>query len=92
MSTSEPGSPVPAAALSNPDADILEALLDGGETVALELELDCGFDGLATSYNVIAEYDGRETTEGFVAVGGHGVGEGRKAQLVAARRHDPFIG
>jgi carboxypeptidase Q len=71
MSTSEEGQPVPAAAISNPDADLLQALLAMGQTVTLELALDCGFDGTAVSYNVIGEFDGREPGAGFVAIGGH---------------------
>jgi Zn-dependent M28 family amino/carboxypeptidase len=65
------GQPVPCAALSAPDADLLEALLGKGEPVTMELELDVGFDGMATSYNVIGEFDGREAGTGFVLVGGH---------------------
>jgi Zn-dependent M28 family amino/carboxypeptidase len=71
MSGSEPGRPVPAAAISNPDADLLERMLAKGAPVTLELALDCGFEGTATSYNVIGEFDGREPEAGFVAVGGH---------------------
>jgi len=70
MSGSEAGEPAPSAAISNPDADLLEALLTRGP-VTLELALDCGFDGTATSYNVIGEYDGRDADAGFVAIGGH---------------------
>ena len=70
MSTSEPGERVPSAAISNPDADILEGLLRRGP-VSLELNLDCGFKGEATSYNVIGEFAGREGNGEFVAVGGH---------------------
>ncbi len=71
ISSTEPGRPVPAAAISNPDADILEAMLDRGGEVSVELALDCGFEGEATSYNVIGEYDGSGDTGTFVAVGGH---------------------
>jgi hypothetical protein len=66
-----PGQPVPAAAISNPDADLLERLLDRGGAVVLGLDLNCGLRGEATSYNVIGEYDGREPGGDFVAVGGH---------------------
>jgi Zn-dependent M28 family amino/carboxypeptidase len=71
ISHAEAGELVPAAAISNPDADLLEALLAAGNPVTLELLLDCGFDGTGTSYNVIGEFDGREPDAGFVAVGGH---------------------
>jgi Zn-dependent M28 family amino/carboxypeptidase len=71
ISSTGEGQPVPAAAISGPDADLLLALLEKGETVTLELALDCGFEGTATSYNVIGEFDGREPDTGFVVIGGH---------------------
>lgn len=71
MSSSETGARVPSAAISNPDADLLEAMLAGSDPVSLELDLDCGFQGMATSQNVIGEYDGREANGEFVEVGGH---------------------
>lgn len=71
ISGSGEGEPVPAAAISNPDADLLEAMLAAGGPVMIELDLDCGFDGTAVSYNVIGEFDGREPGAGVVAIGGH---------------------
>jgi len=71
ISSNEPGQAAPAAALSNPDADLLLAMLESGQAVTLQLELDCGFDGQATSYNVIGEFTGRLPDTGFVVVGGH---------------------
>ena len=71
ISSSEAGQPVPAAAISNPDADLLQAMLAAGEPVTLELRLDCGFEGTAVSYNVVGEFDGREPGAGFVAIGAH---------------------
>ncbi|MCH3855817.1 hypothetical protein, partial [Campylobacter jejuni] len=44
--------PVPSAALSVPDADQLARLLARGSTT-VKVALDCGWDGTATSYNVI---------------------------------------
>ncbi len=71
VSTSEDGTPVPAAAISNPDADLLVAMLEQGETVRLELRLDVGFSGTAESHNVIGEFDGREDTGEYVTIGAH---------------------
>lgn len=71
ISNSEKGDPVPSAALSNADADRLAGLLAGGGTVQLALALDCGFDGLGTSQNVIGEFDGSGETDDFVIVGAH---------------------
>ncbi len=62
--------PVPAAALSNPDADQLSRLLKRGP-VQVRLALDCGWDGEYTSQNVIAEIRGRGKPDEVVAIGGH---------------------
>lgn len=62
--------PVPAAAVSNPDADQLARLLKRG-TVQVKLALDCGWDGEYTSQNVIAEIRGSSKPDEVVAIGGH---------------------
>ena len=62
---------VPSAAISNPDADLLESVLKSGKSVELELNLDCGFDGAATSFNVIGEVSGSDPGAGFFALGAH---------------------
>lgn len=71
VSTTEEGEPVPAAALSNPDADWLVAQLGRGQPVTMELDLDVGFEGTASSQNVIGEYDGSDPDAGFVVLGAH---------------------
>jgi len=62
--------PVPSAALAMPDADQLTRLLAKGPT-RVRLSLDCGWDGTATSYNVIGEITGREKPKEVVVIGGH---------------------
>ncbi|MEN5042225.1 M28 family peptidase [Stenotrophomonas sp. TWI1149] len=62
--------PVPAAALSVPDANQLARLVALGSTT-LRLSLDCGWDGKATSYNVIGEITGRSLPKEVVVIGGH---------------------
>ncbi|WP_262071803.1 M28 family peptidase [Stenotrophomonas sp. Marseille-Q5258] len=62
--------PVPAAALSVPDANQLARLLALGPTT-LKISLDCGWDGKATSYNVIGEITGRSLPKEVVVIGGH---------------------
>lgn len=47
--------PIPAAALALPDADQLTRLLARGKPVRVRIALDCGWDGTATSHNVIGE-------------------------------------
>ena len=62
--------PVPSAALSVPDADQLARLLARGPA-RVRLDLDCGWDGTATSYNVIGEITGRSKPKEVVVIGGH---------------------
>lgn len=71
MSGSEAGDRVPSAALSNPDADNLMIMLGHSEPVRVRLDLDVGFDGEATSYNVVGEFDGSENLEQRVLLGAH---------------------
>ncbi|MBB3344250.1 M28 family peptidase [Luteimonas sp. RC10] len=62
--------PIPAAALSLPDADQLTRLLRLGP-VEVALSLDCGWNGTYTSQNVIAELTGRERPDEIVLIAGH---------------------
>ena len=62
--------PIPAAALSNPDADQLARLVALGNT-KVKLALDCGWDGEYTSHNVIGEITGRSQPDEVVVIGGH---------------------
>jgi Zn-dependent M28 family amino/carboxypeptidase len=62
---------IPAAALSNPDADQLERVLGYGKPVSVRLDLDCGIVGEYTGANVIGEITGRKHPEQVVAIGGH---------------------
>jgi hypothetical protein len=63
--------PIPAAAVSNPDADLLQHLFERGKPVVVRLELDCGYAGEYTSANVIGEITGSERPKEFVLIGGH---------------------
>jgi len=67
----DPAKAIPAAALSNPDADQLERVLAYGKPVTLKLDLDCGVVGEYTGANVIGEITGRKHPEQVVAIGGH---------------------
>ncbi len=62
--------PVPAASLTIPDADQLARLLALGPAT-VRLALDCGWDGEATSHNVIGEITGRELPYEVVLIGAH---------------------
>jgi hypothetical protein len=65
------GPAIPAAAMSNPDADLLERMLAMGKPVTLKLDLDCGIEGTYTGANVIGEITGREKPDEAVVIGGH---------------------
>ena len=62
--------PIPAAALSLPDADQLGRLLERGP-VSVQLALDVGFDGEYTSQNVIGEITGSGDGDEFVVIAAH---------------------
>lgn len=63
--------PVPSAALSVPDADQLTRLLALGHPIRVRMALDCGWNGEATSYNVIGEMTGSTLPDEVVLIGGH---------------------
>ncbi len=63
--------PIPAAALSNPDADQIERLLKRGKPVRMSLLLTPRQIGIRKSGNVIAEVPGTDRNAGIVLVGGH---------------------
>jgi hypothetical protein len=62
---------IPAAALSNPDADQLARMLAHGKPVRVRLDLGAGFDGTYTSQNVIGEIRGGSEPDDVVVIGGH---------------------
>ena len=62
--------PIPAAALSVPDAAQLTRLL-ALCPVYLALSLDCGWNGEYTSHNVIGQITGGERPDEVVVIGGH---------------------
>lgn len=63
--------PIPAAALSGPDADQLERVLAYGQPVTVKLDLDCGVEGEYTGANVIGEITGAKYPDEVVVIGGH---------------------
>lgn len=64
-------SKIPAAALSVPDAELLANMLRRGKPVTIELNIDAGYTGTKTEYNVIGEITGRSLPHEFVIIGGH---------------------
>ncbi|WP_376694982.1 M20/M25/M40 family metallo-hydrolase [Wenzhouxiangella sp. EGI_FJ10305] len=62
---------LPAVAISNPDADLLERLMAGDEPVRIQVEVDAETVEAYTSQNVFAEITGAEAPEEIVALGAH---------------------
>lgn len=68
----DPSKPrVPAASISNPDADLLRRMFERGQRVIVRMDLDVGFDGDYTSNNIIGEITGSERPDEVVAIGAH---------------------
>ncbi len=63
--------PIPAAALSIPDAEQLVRILARGKPVTMHLTLTPHFTAPAQSGNVIAEVPGRDPAAAILLVGGH---------------------
>jgi len=62
---------IPAAALSNPDADLLERMFDSGRPVRLFLRMTARDLPYAESANVIAELPGSDLKDEIVVVSAH---------------------
>jgi hypothetical protein len=62
---------IPAAALSVPDAQLLERMVDRGQPVRVRLSLASRSDPAAPAWNVVGEIPGREAPDEVVVVGGH---------------------
>lgn len=62
---------IPAAAMSNSDADMVARMMKRGKPVSLKLELSSAAAGTYTSYNVIGEMTGTELPNEYVLIGGH---------------------
>ncbi len=68
----EDGAPrIPAAALANPDADLLVRQLGYDQPVVVRLKLETERIGLAVSANVIGEITGSEKPEEVIILGAH---------------------
>ncbi len=63
--------PIPAGALSNPDADQLERILSRGRPVSMRLILTPRWIGDRKSGNVVAEVPGSDPDAGVILIGGH---------------------
>jgi len=62
---------IPALALSNPDADQIERIAAGGQSLSVKVWVDSSVVPAAQSGNVIAEIPGREKPDEIVVIGAH---------------------
>ena len=62
---------IPMAALSTPDAELLERMAARGKPVRIKLSLQSTFREKAPAYNVVGEIKGREKPEEVIVIGGH---------------------
>jgi hypothetical protein len=63
--------PIPAAALTVPDAEQLQRILARGQPVRLHLVLTPRNTGIHQSGNVIADVPGSDPSAGMIVIGGH---------------------
>ncbi|MCG9695981.1 M28 family peptidase [Shewanella sp. Isolate11] len=62
---------IPAAAMSNPDADLIALMLKRDPNVVVKLNISAENLGYATSYNVIGEVTGSTKPDEIVLIGAH---------------------
>jgi Zn-dependent M28 family amino/carboxypeptidase len=62
---------IPTAAVSAPDAVLIQNMLNRGEPVILKMNLTSEFTGPQMSANIIGEITGREDPDRFVLLGAH---------------------
>jgi hypothetical protein len=67
---SQPGG-IPSAALSTPDAELLERLVARGKPVSIKLSMSSRFDPKVPAYNISGEIPGTDPNAGVLIVGGH---------------------
>jgi len=66
----QPGG-IPAAALSTPDAELLEKLVARGKPVTVKLNMTSRFEPKVPAYNISGELPGTDPNAGVLIVGGH---------------------
>jgi carboxypeptidase Q len=62
---------IPAAAMSNSDADMVARMIKRGKPVSVNLTIGASAGETYTSYNVIGEMTGSELPNEYVMIGGH---------------------
>ncbi|WP_299002687.1 M20/M25/M40 family metallo-hydrolase [uncultured Shewanella sp.] len=62
---------IPAAAMSNPDADLVNAMLKRSPNILINLKMSSSRQGFTQSYNVIAEVTGHTKPQEIVLISAH---------------------
>jgi hypothetical protein len=62
---------IPAAALSTPDAELLEHMVARGQPVRVKLDMQSSSNPKAPAYNVVGEIRGTERPDEVIVIGGH---------------------
>jgi Zn-dependent M28 family amino/carboxypeptidase len=62
---------IPAAALSTPDAELLDNMARRGKPVTVKLDLQSSSNPAAQAWNIVGEIRGREAPDEVIVVGGH---------------------
>jgi Zn-dependent M28 family amino/carboxypeptidase len=62
---------IPAAALSTPDAELLEHMVARGKPVTVRLDMASSSNPAAQAWNIVGEIRGREAPDEVIVVGGH---------------------
>jgi hypothetical protein len=62
---------IPAAALSPPDAELLERLAARGKPVLVKLQMESSANPTAAAWNISGEIRGKEKPDEVIVVGGH---------------------
>jgi hypothetical protein len=62
---------IPAAALSTPDAELLEHMVARGKPVTVRLNMASSSNPAAQAWNVVGEIRGREAPDEVIVIGGH---------------------
>ena len=62
---------IPMAALSTPDAELLERMAARGKPVRIRLSMSSTYRATAPAYNVVGEIRGREKPDEVIVIGGH---------------------
>jgi carboxypeptidase Q len=63
--------PIPAAAVTVEDAEMMQRMQDRGEKIEVKLVMSARMMGMAQSHNVVAEIRGSERPDEIIVMGGH---------------------